>query len=284
MGKHYIPKYYLKGFSTPEDKNKIVAYDCNAEKCYRTNIINVAQEKDFYPNSIEKYLSEQIEEPANDILNKINKREKLSNNDKEILTDYLVVIIKRVPSFIDLTKSKFPDAARNIVNQTKAKYADLFHKNQISNQELHEINKKIENLGENYLDDDQNLLNIWLDNITPETTNLIRNEILTKKWVFYIQNKGLYFLTNDNPFFFFREIGLKNSEFSFPITKDITLWATHTEENLIPYAEPRTQIIKEFNRRTISNALNYIYSPKEVDWIIKLINRKEDLHLSKIYI
>jgi hypothetical protein len=121
MGKHYIPRYYLKGFSTSDDRNKIVAYDCSLSKNYLTNIINIAQEKYFYPKNTEKYLSDEIEEPANKILDKIKKRENLSYQDRKIFADYLVVIIKRVPSFINLIRSKFPESVDKIINRTKKK-------------------------------------------------------------------------------------------------------------------------------------------------------------------
>jgi len=284
MGKHYIPKYYLKGFSTPENENRIVTYQVNPEKFFTTNLINIGQETNFYSDEKEKYLAEEIEEPANEVLRKIKQRKKLTYEDKEIFSSYLLAILKRVPSFINFIKSKLPDAIEETKQKAEDRYKQFLKLNQIDEKDAKEIFLAIENFDALNNFNEEITKEIWLDFINPEKTPLVLNEIKLKKWVFFINKTDQYLITSDNPFYFDKQIGLRNSEFSFPITKDIALVAVDSENLLPNYANPRRQIIKELNRRTIANSHNYVYSPKEEDWIITIIRKRGNIILSRINI
>ncbi|MHA1775872.1 MAG: DUF4238 domain-containing protein [Promethearchaeota archaeon] len=282
MGKHYIPKFYLKGFATSDNENKIITYQCKPEKQYKTNIINIAQENNFYSDKKEKYLSEDIEGPANDILRKIRNKEKLSADEKYTFTNYLVVFLKRVPSFVDQVKSKFPDVAKSTIEKVKSHYKDLIIQGEIDETSWEKFNYEIEKIGKLYFNDGDKVREIWLDYLSPETSPRIQYEIFKKKWVFLTTKNNYYYLTCDNPFFFFTGSGLRNSQISFPISKETALLALNSNIKYPNYAIPRTQIVKEINRRSISNAKNYVYSPKDEDWILKIIRKKGNIFLRQI--
>ena len=61
MGYHYIPRYYLKGFTEVDDSEFIWAYEKGTQNFFRTNIRNVAQETRFYSDETESYLTDAIE-------------------------------------------------------------------------------------------------------------------------------------------------------------------------------------------------------------------------------
>ncbi|MFC1614100.1 DUF4238 domain-containing protein, partial [Gemmatimonadota bacterium] len=67
MGHHYIPQYYLKGFSE-SDSNLLWAYEKGVGNKFRTQIKKIANITKFYPTETEKYLAEKIEGPANSVI------------------------------------------------------------------------------------------------------------------------------------------------------------------------------------------------------------------------
>jgi len=282
MGKHYIPRFYLKGFATSDNENKIITYQCKPEKQYKTNIINIAQENNFYSDKKEQYLAEDIEGPANQILNKIRNKEKLSADEKYTFTNYLEVFRKRVPSYVDLLKSRFPDVAKSMIEKVKSDYKDLIIQGEINEKSWDKFNYEIENISKSYFNNDDKVREIWLDYLSPETSPLIHKEIFNKKWVFFTTKNDYYYITCDNPFFFFTGSGLRNSQISIPISKEIALLALNSNIEYPDYAIPRTQTVKEINRRSISNAKNYVYSPKDEDWILKIIRKKGNIFLRPI--
>jgi len=277
MGKHYIPRFYLKGFATSDNENKIITYQCKPEKQYKTNIINIAQENNFYSDEKEQYLAEDIEGPANSILSKIRNKEKLTADEKYIFTNYLVVFLKRVPSYFDQLKSKYPDAAKSTIDKVKSHYKDLIIQGEISETSWGKINCEIEKIANSYFNDDEKARDIWLDYLSPDTSPHIQYEIYKKKWVFLTSKNNYCYITCDNPFFFFTESGLRKSQISIPISKEIALLAINSNNEYPDFAVPRTQIIKDINKRSISNARNYVYSPKEEDWIFKMILKKGNI-------
>lgn len=282
MGYHYIPRYYLKGFSTEENREQIFRYQIDPPQCIKTNIKNVAQETNFYSDDTEKFLAEDIEDPAKIVFEKIDKRHNLSDEDKNIFTDYLLAILKRVPSFYDFVFSKYPNALEIVKSKAKQRFLDLLYQNEITQIQFDQINEAIENSNSSVVLRNLDFQQIWEENIPPEMTPLIREEIFKKRWLFLTCKQDMFYITCDNPFFFDKSSGLKNSEITIPISKHTSLIITQTNFDNPNYAIPRTQLIKEINRRSISNAKDYIFSPQEADWIPTIINKRGNIFLNRI--
>ena len=108
--------------------------------------------------------------------------------------------------------------------------------------------------------------------MTPQSPRLLSQ----MTWRFFTCEKPNAFLTNDNPVFIFKHIGIGNkySELTFPISSYITLWATwrYIDEGYFP---ANNHVIKEINRRTASEATRFIYFSKNRDWVVTLANKKE---------
>lgn len=56
MGDHYVPQYYLKGFSELLGKS-IWVYDKQEKRKYSSQVKSVANETRFYTPAIEQYLA-----------------------------------------------------------------------------------------------------------------------------------------------------------------------------------------------------------------------------------
>ena len=96
MGDHYIPQYYLRGFTSPKD-GMIWVYEKNGDLKFQSQVKKVANESNYYEPEVENYLSNQIEGPANAVIKKIRERKPINKPDKEKLAIYMIVMYKRVP-------------------------------------------------------------------------------------------------------------------------------------------------------------------------------------------
>lgn len=200
MGDHYIPKYYLKGFSENEGKT-IFVYDKIEKRCFATQVKSIANETGFYSPGIETYLSNDIEIPANKVLKKIRERLPILDNEKQALSAYMVCMIKRVPKGKETLKVLAPDVAES-VNQ---EFNDILNIAAITNPDKNEIIEKhrreIQEIIDKYSKDPPK--EIWLDNIALEKSPRFFEALNSMTWRFVTFDEYPAFLTSDNPLFFF---------------------------------------------------------------------------------
>jgi hypothetical protein len=93
----------------------------------------------------------------------------------------------------------------------------------------------------------------------------------------------MYFVTCDTPAHFFEGLGVgrPDSEFTFPVSKDFALIGEHCRNWGMVFEKPQVQLAKEVNRRVLSNAERFVFSPKREAWIEK-VAQKTDPYLSRI--
>jgi len=276
MGKHYIPRYYLSGFTQNSSPPLIWVYEKGSSRVFATQIKNVACETYYFPDNFETYLANQIEAPANIVLRKIKKREMITAKDKITLSNYMIVLWKRVPEGKERLKEKAPKISDAIKKDLYKKIEDLKIKNPSKENLLEKRRHEAQDILEKFKNNPSE--EIWRSVIPPEMTPKASEALSQMTWRFFICKEPNAFLTNDNPVFFFKHIGIgkEYSELTFPISNYITLWATW---RLIDegYFYANNQIVKEINRRTASVATRFIYFSKKRDWIITLANKREHL-------
>jgi hypothetical protein len=272
MGDHYVPKYYLKGFSKDEGKT-IWVYDKQESRKFSTQVKNVATETRFYTPRIEEYLANDIERQANKVLRKIRGRNKITVDDKKILSEYMVVMMKRVPQSQERIKNHMPSSVKKITQE----YDDMFRmaaSMQPEKAALLEKNRgKIQKYIEKY--SKEQIKEIWLGNIPAEMSPHIVKAISSLTWIFLTFDKHPAFLTSDNPIFYFTKIGIGNpkSEIIFPISSHVALWANWRTDLSEGYYPADIKIIKEFCRRTVSIATRYIFHSDDEAWILPFITK-----------
>ena len=97
MGDHYVPQAYIRGFTDPQSIDRVWTYDKVQKKFFPSNVKNVAQEKDYYGPEIESALHADIENPANPVLEKLRRREPITDTERYYLSAYIVVMLSRGP-------------------------------------------------------------------------------------------------------------------------------------------------------------------------------------------
>lgn len=272
MGDHYVPRYYLKGFSL-EDGKTIWVYDKNERRCFTTQVKSIANETDFYSPAVEEYLANSIEGPANDVLKKIRDRAEISADDKQVLSAYMICMMKRVPKGKERLKEHAPGAAEKVreaieillkvaaVNQPER--AEVIQKRRA------EIGKIIDKYAK------EPPREFWLTNMPPEKSPRVLAALSGMTWRFLTFDGYPAFLTSDNPLFFFTSMGIGNpeSEVTFPISTHIALWATWRRDLKEGYFPTSSQVVKELNRRTCSIATRYVFHSKREEWVLPLLTK-----------
>ena len=274
MGDHYIPQYYLSGFASSEN-DMVWVYEKGGSLKFQSQVKNIAHETNYYSPEVERYLANEIEDPANSVIKKIRDRKQLTQSEKEILAIYMVVMLKRVPQSKIRMKKTAPVIIQSLQQKWDKEISKLILENPSRTELLEkrrvEIKANFEKYSKNIPKD------FWLELIPPERTPNIVKVIPEMTWLFLTCEKFPAFLTCDNPVFYFQGIGVgkPESEITFPISSNIVLWATWRSNIQEGYSPIKNQAIKEINRRTATNATRFIYHARDEDWIPRFINKQE---------
>lgn len=281
MGDHYVPQYYLKGFSKDNGKS-IWVYDKHVKREFRTQVKSVGNITGFYSADVEQYLADIIEDPANKVIEKIRNQELISDSEKEILAEYMAVMFKRVPRGLERLNEMAPSICDDLYEEISD---DLLQIAKDEPDKLHIVNKRlseIEVILERYAKNPPK--KIWLENIPPGRSPQVVAALVGMTWRFIVIQNSMNFLTSDNPLFYFTSIGVRkpDSEACFPISSKILLWATWRNDLSQGYINATSQIVKEMNRRAASNATRFVFNIESESWILPFIMKKQwKLHLIK---
>jgi hypothetical protein len=271
VGNHYVPKYYLRGFS--QDGRNIFVYDKSELRKFGTQIKSIANICGLYPPDLEKYLSEKIEAPANMAIEKVRNRGRLTRNEKITLSSYIAAMWKRVPEGESRVKRQAPkviaDLRRSLDGQLDEAIAKNLAKEEFIESRRTEIHKLIERLSR------EPASGFWHQVIRAELTPNMISAIATMTWRFLFFDSKPVFFTCDNPVFFFPEMGIgkAESELCFPISGHIMLWATRRPNLSEGYFPATMTIVKEMTRRIASCAARYIFHALEEDWILSFLRK-----------
>lgn len=266
MGHHYLPQYYLKGFTESED-NMLWAFEKGNGNNFNTQVKKIANIKKFYSEEIEQKLADDIEGPGNIVLDKIRNREPIDDNDKSVFSEYIAVMWKRVPRAKEDLKNMAPRLADGISKKLNEDLDRFIRENPGKSAIIENRKKEIKEILGQYATNPPE--DIWLGNILPDRTPRIVEAIKSMTWTFWVYDKEPAFLTCDNPVFYFTSLGVgrAESEISFPISSHIVLWATWRDDLPWNFIDASTQIVKEINRRTADNASRFVFHCRKETWI-----------------
>jgi len=280
MGHHYLPQYYLKGFTETVD-NMLWTYEKSSGVKFNTQIKSLANIKDFYSEETEQYLANDIEGPANEVLDKIRSRHLINDDDRNIFAEYMAVMWKRVPRAKEDLKKMAPRLVDRIAEKLNADLTDTIVNTPEKAEFIEKRKKEIDDILALYAVDPPK--DIWLENLPPERTPRIVEAMKAMTWTFWEFDQCPVFLTCDNPVFYFRWMGVgrKDSEISFPISSNLVLWATWRADLPFSFIKASSQIVKEMNRRTAYNASRFVFHSRDEHWIAPFV-KKTNWKLNRI--
>lgn len=273
MGKHYTPREYLRGFTKKENPNQIWAYN-NDGNCFEVSIEKIAQENDMYSDDTEAFLTQEVENPANILLNKLREKELLERNERNIFSKYMYNLISRTPD----SYSDYIENASGLIEELRVDEVEEINKIIDQNEGDIEALEKVKNGINKILDEfkENPPKEIWENSINPNLSERTVPALSKMTWIFFYEEYDC-FVTCDRPLFYFKSLGIgnKNSEITFPISSRIVLWGSWRSDLKEGFYKAKIEVIKTINYRTLSNVYRHAFFCSKKDWISKAIQRKD---------
>ncbi len=294
---HYIPQFYLKGFSDPNLQNHIWRNSKDNSEQISISIKDACVQSHYYSftmpdgsrdSDMTENFFQSIEEDAANIIRKIELRTVLNQDERAYFSHFIAFQLTRVPAF------------RNWILETNANLMKRVMKFSASYKESFDIIVKnvceregVEIIPENFR---KFCLNGNCNVEYPEETSLqfvlklaldVAKIVYNMNWGFIHSPSSAYFLTSDNPVFLADPsrnsdspfgIGLidRNVELTLPLTKEICFIGSW-QGNVVGYVNfPHSRFIWEINRRTIISATKYIFSPYKHELINQIITNPQN--------
>jgi hypothetical protein len=269
MGHHYVPQKYLRGFAELGNDEAIWMYDKKLHKFTNSGIKSVAQEAGFYSEEVEQQLNELIEKPANRVLDKLRSKKNIDEIERIHLSTYIATMIKRVPKRRTQAFSIAPVVIEKTINEVRnqvQEWASTTENKSLAERRLDEI-KEIEESLRNKIPE------FIIDQVHLPWANQQMIDLIGAMSWYIVSSKEDYFITSDNPAYFFEAygIGTPKSELTFPISRDLTLFTSwQGAQNSMIYLEARPKLVREANKRLASGAERFVFSHRQEDWIAKI--------------
>lgn len=278
MGDHYVPRFYLKGFTNGEH---LWVHDCLKEKSFKSTPKSVANENEMYGGELEQQLANQVEAPAIPAIEKIRAGEPLNTQDREALARYIINLWKRVPKGRDRVAARLPEVAESVRNNLHSALDALALAEPEEAEKVVVRRDAVDSIIDRYKE--TNPPGIWQASLVNGGTGLPEATLLGMDWHF-LQSRNSEFLTCDNPVFFFESEGMANpqAELTLPISSNVCLWAHKLGAKRPDFNEARPAAIKAINRRTAYNASRFVFSSRQEAWILPFARKGTSHQLSRL--
>lgn len=280
MGHHYVPRQHLRRFAIEGEEKCVWMYDKQTRKFCQAGIASVAQEPDYYEPEIERSLAEVVEGPGKIAIDKLINCETVDNAIRSQLSLFFMIMLTRGPRQRRKSFAFAPEALANVLEETELDIKQWIKeepKNTLARKRLEELKQAREKFSSEI---PQNIVEqirrpFWSE----RSVECIHNMF----WHIFPAPQGAYFVTCDTPAHIFEcwGVGTLASEFTITLSKDCALIGEHRKKWGISYEKPHAQIAKEINRRLLSHAERFVFSPRKDNWI-EAVAQKPDPHLSRI--
>ena len=286
MGHHYVPQRYLRNFECPGNPGFIWQHEKKTGEARAVAIKKAAQASDYYEPEVEALLAEVVESPTTPIIDKLTKAEAISPDERHQLALYIGTMLMRVPARRRKTMQQYPGQVADYVKESRAEFERLARTlpdadATIVAKRLAELDvwakKHARNPPEEVI---EQIRSPW-----PYTSMVSAIEEMT--WRVMVSAGPQYFITSDNPAFYFGGSGLgkPQSELSFPLS---TTHAWHgswqAAASILAYVQSSQGFVKEINRRLASTADRAFYH-ESAPWLLQILPKAKPylsaLHWSK---
>lgn len=284
MGHHFVPREYLRGFTHTSCPQALWQFDKQAQtfSTKAASIAKIAQRRSFYDDDDERMLNELVEVPGNRVLRKLRSGHlDLSDEERGYLSVYIATMLKRVPHHRAKCMTMAPQSLAKVTSELRHQIRAYAGSGQISPETAAKRLAETDAAEAKY---SAELPDNVRDQIrSPWPTEAIVDLVYGMHWRFVCAVGGQFFVTTDNPAFFFEcyGFGTEHSELTFPVSDELAIfgsWTCVTKNNRIVR---RTQFVKEANRRLINEATRFVYYRSKADWIATVAARKTP-YLSRI--
>ena len=282
MGHHFVPRQYLRNFEDPNNPGFIWLHDKRGGVPSSVPIAKVAQSKHYYQKETETILASIVETPANAVIKKLTTDTAITSAERLQLAFYVGVMIKRIPARRRRSTEMIPGVLEGVVANIRKQLTSLSMAVQadpgLLAQRLREVDAAAKKLA---IQPPPEVMNQILE---PWPSTRIIQALFGMTWRILVSSGPQYFITSDNPAFFFNAYGLgnKESELSFPLSTTHTLHGSwqKTVSDLV-FIRPTQNTVKEINRRLASETERLAFYHEPAPWLIKILAKKNP-YLSRI--
>jgi hypothetical protein len=282
MGHHYVPQEYLRGFADPHSPGAIWMYDKLSRRFLHASIKSIVQEAGYYSKEAEKQLSELVEGPAHYALKKLRRGDSIGDTERTQMALYLGTMLMRVPRRRKKAFDMLPGVLEDTINKVSAQVVQWAHSEgadfQLVSRRFAELERARESLRR------EPPLEVVEQIRAPWASERILALVSAMTWRIVSTGGVAFFITSDNPAYFFEAYGLGNpeSELTFPLASDMALlasWQGAPRETIFLNAKPA--LVKEVNRRVASGAERFVFYHAREEWVAKIADKQRP-YLSRI--
>jgi len=273
---HYVPLHYLRGFVKQGEREIIWVFDKTTGHSFATQPQNVAAEHDYYPEEVEQFLANLIEDPCKRVLCRIREDLLFSVEDKNEFSHYILAMIRRVPRHRErLYQEVFPDALEDTVSDWRSTIQSLMDEGRLDCATYSRRMSEIDRIEEEWKQDLPEELKP--ENQPPQISPEVVDFLASMHWTFVIAEGSSMFLTSDNPVFYTEGIGIgkPESELMFPLSTRVALWVKRlpiSEDCAFHHA--RQFLVREVNKRTVRNATRFVMYHEDAEWVRRLTKKR----------
>ena len=262
---HITPQEYLKHFATIHNPDLIWRFNIRKGLWEELPVKRAGQRKDFFSSEYDHRLNESVEGPAISHLNKLRTQEYVDAVGRSAISKYVAVMIART----ERMRLRMADAISQDIDRALQDPEAAAQKWGLPVLPVNISLRKIKSgIRGDPLRTKEPVLRQVVDLKKVET------HINKMKWQVFTVDTLDRFLTSDNPVFISRAAGIKppDGEFLFSLASDIALvgnWEPSLGE--LTFLSANSRFVKEFNRRIVSAAENWLYFHKKANWVNKVV-------------
>ena len=249
---HYVPQEYLRPFAPPSQPDQVWRMDKLNGESKLLPIKNVGMEKDFYTGRYEDWLSLKVEGPAWGPRNELLRHEQIDLDGRRKLAILLYSMMVRGPR-----------TRRILVEESIPRLApEVALRLTVGDKTSGEIIRMLHSLP-----------------VSDRVVALLSD--MTWRVVTIKERGHERFITSDNPVFIDYGYGLKRpfGELSFPLSSRTALHARwQGQPGKLLFDECPSSTVKEFNRRSVLESVQYLFSDSESKWVLKVRKHRSPLH------
>lgn len=282
MGHHFVPQRYLKGFQSPEKQAYIWAFDKKDQTAKHLPIKQVSQAPGFYENDIETSLNLDVEIPGYNVIEKILRGEAISDEptdgDRQHLSYYIATMIRRVPRARTNAQQFVPQTIREVTRDVKQQIVEAAKVGLIDEATLNARLAEADAFELKAQTNTPEAIRKTIETPWPFESMLIA--IHNMQWRILRCQGPSFYLTSDNPAYFFEGFGLGHAEAELilPLSTNLLLHCSWQDAKGRAFQVVPERLVKELNRRIASGAERFVYYFKDADWVLKAaMNQPEQL-------
>lgn len=275
MGHHYVPQRYLRNFQDPSRPGSLWLYDKQNIAVRPAAIKSVAQAKNYYTPEIESQLALQVEIPGNAVIEKLIAWQPITPGERFQLAFYIATMLKRVPRSRSRAKALFPGLLVETLEGYRAGFRALSEEGRYDPELIARRMSEIEAIFARYsTNPPQNVLDVAK---VPWPSKELVGYIFSMNWHVYTTTGPQFFMTSDNPAFFFEGLGVNkaDSELTFPLSSHFALNASwRGPPGAVLRSRLRQYGVREFNRRILSTTERLVFYHEDAYWLRQYLPRK----------